>query len=277
MNKFRVIQPSVLLAPYVKQYWLLTMENAVPGSQRLVPMGCVALSFHRGNRTYSSHEKGYLPRSYLYGIAGEYTDLAFSGRIDFICVIFQSTGAKAFFRMPLSELNNSYIPLDALSDRDLNELEQKLLDTTDDSECIHLIEQFLFRRICQYDEYNSRRVDAVINSINSGETDIGQLAGTACLGYKQFKRIFTESIGINPKNYLQIVRFQKLHHLFQQHVGMSVAQLAYECGYYDKSHLIKELKSFSGFMPTELLNACEPVYSDYHSLFRSAFIDLHPA
>lgn len=41
MNKFKVIQPSVLLAPYVKQYWFLRMEDVVRSSQRLVPLGGV--------------------------------------------------------------------------------------------------------------------------------------------------------------------------------------------------------------------------------------------
>ncbi len=274
MDRFQVIQPSVLLAPYVKQYWFVTMENVVQSSQRLVPFGCTVLSFHRGNRTYSSLKGDYLPLSHLYGIATEYTDLVFSGYIDFICIIFQPTEAGSFFRMPLGELNNSYVPVDVLSDPELRELEQRLNDMPDDTMCVGLIEPFLLRRIYQLDAYNNKRIAAVMDSIRNGETDVDRLAETACLSYKQFKRIFMERIGTNPKNLLQIVRFQKLHRLLQQHVDMTVVQLAYECGYYDKSHLIKEVKDFSGFTPAELLEACDPIYSDYHALFRSAFIDL---
>jgi hypothetical protein len=77
MNKFKVIQPSASLTPYVKQYWFLAMENVTLCSQRLVPLGCTALCFHRGNRIYSSSNGDYLPQSYLYGIATDYTNLAF--------------------------------------------------------------------------------------------------------------------------------------------------------------------------------------------------------
>lgn len=244
------------------------------GSQRLVPLGCAALSFYRSYRTYSLLENDYLPQSFLYGIATDYTDLAFSGHIDFICIIFQPLGAKAFLKMPLSELNNNYAPLDALSDPDLSELEQRLNETTDNPTCVWLIEQFLMRRIYQLDEYNNKRIHAALNAIHKGETNVDRLAETTCLGYKQFKRIFTENIGTNPKGFLQIVRFQKLHHLLQLHTDMTLSELAYECGYYDKSHLIKELKEFSGFTPAELRNACDSTYSAYHALFRSAFIDL---
>lgn len=274
MDRFQVISPSVLLAPYVRQYWFLRMEDVAQSAQRLVPLGCVALSFHRGNRTYSSHEAGYLPLSHLHGITTEYTDLAFSGHIDFITVIFQPAGAKAFFRIPPGELTNSYVPLDALNDPELLALEQRLNDTADESACVRLIEQFLFRRLHNPVNPGDKRIDAVMQAIQGGQTAVDRLADTACLGYKQFKRIFSNHIGANPKAYLQITRFRKLHHLLRQHTDMTVSQLACECGYYDKSHLIKEVKDCSGFTPAELHNTCDPAYSDYHALFRSTFVDL---
>lgn len=274
MDSFQVISPSALLAPYIRQYWFLRMENVAQSAQRLVPLGCVALSFHRGNRTYSSQERGYLPLSHLHGITTEYTDLVFSGHVDFITVIFQPAGAKAFFPILPDELNNSYLSLDSLGDPELVELEHRLNDTAGESTCVRLIEQFLLRRLYQSGNKDDKRVNAVIQAIRSGETDVNRLADTACLGYKQFKRVFTGHIGANPKAYLQIARFRKLHHLLRLHTGMTVVQLAGECGYYDKSHLIKEVKDCSGFTPSELHSTCDPAYSDYHALFRSAFVDL---
>lgn len=274
MNTFQVIQPSVLLAPYVRQYWFLSMENPVSSFQRLVPFGCTALSFYRGCRAFSLFEDDYLPVAHLHGIATNYTDIELSGTIDFICVVFQPAGAKAVFRMPLHELNNGYASPDALNDRELGELAQRLNETADNLQCTGLIEQFLFRRIYQLDRYEDRRINTAVASMYGGERNVGRLAGTACLSYKQFKRVFAESVGANPKEFLQIVRFQQLHRMLQLRVEASVSQLAHECGYYDKSHLIRELKSFSGFTPTGLSDACDPVYSGYHALFRSAFVDL---
>lgn len=274
MNKFQVIQPSAQLAPYVKQYWFLTLDNIAPSCQRLVPLGCAALCIHRGNRTYSSNKKDYLPQSYFYGIVTSHTDLTFSGYIDFICIIFQPTGTNALFKVPLDELKDSYVSLDELSDTKLLSLKQQLSATTDNSACTKLIEQYLLHRIYQINTYEDKRMHTVINAICKGENNMNRLAETACLSYKQFKRIFWENVGTNPKDYLRIMRFQKLHHLLQIHADMTLEQLASECDYYDKSHLIKEVKDFSGFTPTELIETCESIYSDYHSLFRSAFIDL---
>jgi len=276
MDKFQIIQPSALLAPYVKQYWFLTRESSVKSSQRLVPFGCTALTFHRGNLTYSSLDQAYLPQTHLYGVTKTHTDLVFSGYINFLCIIFQPAGARLFFTFPLNELNSSYLPVDLLNDPELNKLEQQVYETQDNLQCVNFIEQFLLRRMYRFNPYNDERINTAINTIYKGEANVDNLASTVCLGYKQFKRVFTEHIGINPKDFLQIVRFQRLHHLLQKHTPMPVSELAYECGYYDKSHLIKELKQLSGFTPTELTKACDSVYSTYHALFRSAFINLLP-
>ncbi len=274
MNKFKAIQPSAPLAPYVKQYWFVTIEDVTLTSQRLVPFGCTALSFHKGDRTYSSLENDYLPQSHLHGITTNYTNLSFSGFIDFICIIFQPAGAKAFLKMPLNEFNATPIPLDILGDSELSELARQLNETANDSACTQLIEHFLYQRISQLNKYNNIRMNAAIDMIYKGPTNVNHLAETVCLSYKQFKRIFLESIGLNPKDFSQIIRFQKVHHLLQLHTDMTLDKLADECGYYDKSHLIKEMKEFSGFTPAELLEACDPTYSAYHGLFRSAFINL---
>ncbi|MCD7971070.1 MAG: helix-turn-helix domain-containing protein [Candidatus Azobacteroides sp.] len=274
MNKFQVIQPSALLAPYVKQYWFVKMEELALSKQRLVPLGCPVVSFHRGEQTYSSLHGNYLPSSHLYGITTEYTDLVFSGYVDFICIVFHPVAGNRFFSVPLMELSNRYASLSSLNDSGWQELEKRLYEETDESRCVDLIEKFLMKRIRKNDEYEWKRIHAVITSIEQGEVSIDRLAWTACLGYKQFKRVFIENTGINPKSFLRITRFQKLHHFIQQHRDMTTDQLAYECDYYDKSHLIKELKCFSGLSPAALNNACDPIYSGYHALFRAAFVDL---
>ena len=53
MEKIQVIQPTKLLAPYIKQYWLLRIDDVKQGFQRSIPAGCVALVFHKGNKIIS--------------------------------------------------------------------------------------------------------------------------------------------------------------------------------------------------------------------------------
>lgn len=271
MDRFQIIQPSVLLAPYVKQYWFLTMENVRLGIQRLIPFGSISLTFQRSQQDNSLINEA-LPVSCLSGQSTNFINLVYSGTINFISIVFQPTGAMAFFKMPMNELNNQNIPVEALSDTQIIELEEQLIGTPDNNLCVQLIEKFLLKRIYQINEIRYKRLSAVIESINHGQYDIPQLAQTVCLGYKQFKRFFNECTGTNPKDFIRINRFQKAACELQVQSQITLEQLADKYGYYDISHLIKEFKGFSGYTPGEFLSVCSP-YSDYHALFRSAFLD----
>ncbi len=264
MEDFQVIQPSPLLAPYVKHYWFMTTASPVEASERIIPTGMMSLMFHRGERLFSSSDKDWQPRAFLGGQGTNYTDLTYTGAVNMICVVFRPAGAKAFFHIPLIELNNLNVSVHNLGDTQLSDLEKRLADTPDLNACILLIEQFLFQHLRQLATHNLKRIDAAIRSIYSGQQNVEMLAQTACLGYKQFKRVFAEYVGANPKEYLRVVRFQKSLHILQQRPGIPLTQLAYECGYYDQTHFIKEFKQFCGYTPTEYLAICAP-YSDLFS------------
>lgn len=91
---------------------------------------------------------------------------------------------------------------------------------------------------------------------------VTELASITCLSKKQFERLFNELVGANPKEYARVVRFQKSLKLLQHcSEDTNQAQLAYQCGYADQSHFIREFKQFSGYTPLSLLNVCKP-YSD---------------
>jgi len=274
MDKFQIIQPSALLAPFVKQYWFLQVDSVAQGSQRAIPCGSMGLVFNRGDRIYSSLEKGFQLRSHLFGQSATFVDMHFR-KLDLIMVVFQPIGAKAFFSMPMNELNGQSIALDALSDPHIMELEGRLMDSADNQTCVHLIEEFLLKRLYQFEEYNYKRLTSAIKAINHGEMNVSSLAHKACLSQKQFNRIFTDYIGVTPKEFLQITRFTKTSHTLQSQPKISLDELAYKCDYYDRSHLIKDFRAFSGYTPTEFLANCDP-YSDYKSLFQSFFIDTKP-
>ncbi|MDR2906448.1 MAG: helix-turn-helix domain-containing protein [Bacteroidales bacterium] len=264
METFQIIQPSAGLSPYVKHYWFLTAGGRLQASERVIPTGLMSLMFHRGERIFSQTHQQLQPPAFLCGQGTGYTDLQYSGTIDLACIVFQPAGAKAFFNLPLIELNEQNVAVDDLEDPQLLEFRNRLFDTSDIPTCVRFIEQFLFKRFCAPKAYNLLRINAALQAIYAGQQNVDTLAQTACLGYKQFKRVFAEYVGANPKDYLRVVRFQKALHVLQTQPTTSLIQLAYECGYYDQPHLIKDFKTFSGYTPAEYLGVCAP-YSDHFS------------
>lgn len=270
MERFLSISPSQLLAPYIKEYWFLSADSAYQGKQRAIPSGYTGLIFNRGGNIYSE-EYGLHPESYLFGQSVRPVDLRFDN-LNLVIVIFQAIGIKALLNMSGYELKGQNVGFDLLSPR-FKELENRLFDTHDEQKVVYLIERFLLNSFRKSEDYNYKRFSPVIQSIEMGENNISKLADRACLGYKQFKRLFSEYTGLNPKEFIQINRFSKTLRSLQTNPSSNLNETACKCGYYDKSHLIREIKSLSGYTPNEFLLNADP-YSDYRSLFQSFFVDI---
>ncbi|MBB4034687.1 AraC-like DNA-binding protein [Dysgonomonas hofstadii] len=262
MDSFDFILPSPILAPFVKHYWALRIDTPYV-SERVTPIGCVQLVFHRKDKMYSHTGKEEQPLAFIGGQCNEFADIQSTGKVDMLVVLFQPHGAKAFFNMPINEFNNRNISIDSLNDRPLVQLADQIQNTSDNKIAIAQIENFLVSRLRNFDNYNYKRMTEVLKSINNThQAGIKQLANKACLSHKQFSRIFTEYIGTTPKEFTRIIRFQRALYTLQNNPATDQAGLAFDCGFYDQPHLIKEFKTFSGYTPNEYMTICAP-YSDY--------------
>jgi len=65
--------------------------------------------------------------------------------------------------------------------------------------------------------------------------------------------LFAAQVGVAPKIFSRIGRFQRALTLAKQDESLDWPQLALDCGYFDQPHLIREFVSLSGLSPRELL------------------------
>lgn len=263
MERFKIIQPSAVLAPYIKHYWLLESDDTL-NSQRVIPTGNIELLFHRGSPMKCNNQ--IISTTSLSGQSLSFADLIPTGVVNMIAVVFHPFGAKAFFDMPVYELSDLIVSGDDLNIASLKELENEILNTIDDNSCIQLIESFLISRLNPFKEYNYKRMVTAVSTINlcNNELSVSHLAETICLSKKQFQRIFNEYVGATPKEFMRIIRFHKALYTLQNNPTMSFTALAYQCGYYDQAHMTNEFKLFSGYTPSQYLAICAP-HSDYFS------------
>lgn len=265
MQSFKIIKPSSILAPYVRHYWILQDEAVVPVTERTLPVGCVQLVFHRGKQLLLPKEGRLQPQTFICGQSAGFSDVLSTGEIEMITVVFQPYASKVFLQTPAHLFYGKQVATDEMGDKELEDLSKRIMDTPGYEQCIRLIEQFFLKRLRDFSEYNLNRMPAVFAEIHEEpHASVVQLAETACLSTKQFGRIFTDYVGATPKEFIRIVRMQRALSLLQQNVTASFAQVAYECGFFDQSHMIKEFKLFSGYTPAEYLSICAP-YSDYFS------------
>lgn len=264
MEQVAFFRPSSLLAPYVKHYWILRTDGQ-SGPQRIIPSGHIQMVFYRGARVWLP-SGGLCCQGVICGHKTDFSDLVLSGPLELAAVVFQPCGVRAFFDRPMNEFSGAVVPLDAAGDKGLAELEKRMMDAVRVEDQIALLEEFLSNRLRFPDTHLYNRLQAAVQEINrnSGELRVSQLAAGACLGEKQFRRIFADTIGTTSKDFIRTVRFQRALSILGNEPGMTFTRLAYRCGYYDQAHLTAEFKEFSGYSPRQYLAACQP-YSDYFS------------
>ena len=88
----------------------------------------------------------------------------------------------------------------------------------------------------------------------AGLISVSGLARRVNLSSRQLERRFLDSVGMTPKRFCRIRRFQRVLQAMEE-PGANWADAAVQCGYYDQAHLIRDFRRFSGLTPACLLGA----------------------
>lgn len=251
---FQSALPAVILRPYIKRYW--AVENLLDTTevhiQRVIATGLPELTFYSGERPVAD-KRCLDENTVVSGQQNDYYDLRITGGLSVFSVTFQANGLSHFLKIPINELHNRTIGVSALDKSFFGDLEIQLATASCFQTRMGIVENYFVRLLVRRSEHvNDRRLAHSIALIKSsrGHAGIDRLADEACLSRKQYERIFLSHIGITPGQFLRIIRFQHAIHLHQGNLDLT--GLAYEAGYYDQSHFIKEIKAFSGQLPKHL-------------------------
>jgi AraC-like DNA-binding protein len=177
-----------------------------------------------------------------------------------IKVGFQPGGLYRFLGIPMNELlsNASFDSIDLLGN-EIKEVNDKLKYAVHFTDMKAIIENFLLKRTGNLKQ--NLPIDQVLPLLikERGLMKIDQLASHACLSVRQFERVFQQRIGLPPKHFSRMVRFSQAWIIKEQTPCTSWTKIAYECGYFDQMHLIRDFQEFAGVNPSiiesELLNS----------------------
>lgn len=175
-----------------------------------------------------------------------------SENIGSVLVYFREMGASPFFRQPIHELFRESVSLDNFWLRsELLVLQEQLYESKTDLQRIGHAEKFLLARLnpSQPDKLVAEAI-ALIQQAN-GNIRITELAEKLNISQSPLEKRFRQSVGATAKKFASIVRMK--HVLNNLNSNASVTQVAYDAGFYDQAHFIREFKSFTGETPTSFL------------------------
>lgn len=234
--------------------------DAIPGGNfvyRSMADGCAELLFHYKGHFDEVQKNGTCKKSFQSGIHGQ-TKLIrrFTINQDFgiFGVYLYPYAIPALFNISASDVSDELPDLHSFLGTEGKELEEKIMSSRTNNERLRLLSSFLFSKLAKKKVAYPRLHSCVKTILQlNGKVNIEKIASDACLSTRQFERRFKELAGFSPKLYSRITRFQAIFNsLNSDHVNLS--QIAYQFGYYDQSHFVKDFREFSGYNPSEFLS-----------------------
>ena len=251
---YQVYAPSPELQPFIKCFWSLEDEaKEEPVKQRVLPDGCMEMIFHYGDLYRQYFEDGssiIQPRSFVFGQITKYIEITATGISGIISARFLPDGISPFITMPVVSLENKAVPITEVFPEEGENLEEHIINANDNLERIKLIETFLLSKLTEptiIDIITKSCVDVIFQS--RGQIGVVELAGKMNINRRNMERKFTAMIGISPKQLARVARLQATLKMLGQKKIASLTEIAYENGYFDQAHFIKDFKEFTGISP----------------------------
>jgi AraC-like DNA-binding protein len=186
--------------------------------------------------------------SYLTGIYTEPYNFKAKGVQDEICIDFTPAGYQLFFPFPAKTyLLQEDVLTEAFGKNAIGYF-YCVFENYNFAKRGSLIEQFLLGQIKSNPKY--KLSEAILSCHVQGAT-VHSLSRKLKCSERTLHRLFTQQLDISPKEYIKVARFRKALHLLASK-KYSQAATAYELGYSDQSHFIKEIKYFTGGTPRQM-------------------------
>jgi AraC-like DNA-binding protein len=250
---YRTFIPDHRLTSFIKCFWSLEAPaEANAERQRIVPDGCMEMIFHYGDLYSQFFKDGSTitqPRSFIFGQITSPLEIAPLGISGIVAARFFPDGFIPFNSMALYKMENRAVPLNELYGDEGIALESSVLAASDNEARIKLIENFLLQKLSVINVGDLAKKSVEILLASKGHSSIASLADQLQTNKRQLERRFSSVIGLSPKQLSKIIRLQAALKRMEQKQFTSLTELAYENGYFDQAHFIKDFKEFTGISP----------------------------
>lgn len=251
--KYQEIKPGPAASRFIKCYWVLEDDSPMAMAQTIVPDGRSEVIINLGQPFQQATEGNWLsqPEIFFVGqITGPFV-IRPQNPARTIGIRFHPHGAIQLLRVPMFEMTDSAVSIDDVSQSLHRQLDQ-LRDMTSLCKQLAALERIILAEMTQSDE--DRLISVAVGQFERayGLIGIRQLADWLGLSSRQLERRFKNEVGISPKLFSRMQRFQRVFQTMEN-PGASWVDAAVSCGYYDQAHLIRDFREFSGTTPAALL------------------------
>jgi AraC-like DNA-binding protein len=252
--------PGSPLHEFIDRFWYCSDTPSHP-RERILPSGTVEMVINLTDdeiRIYDPSQPN-LPRRYPGAVvSGPYSNFFLIDPLvhaSIIGVHFRPGRAVPVLGVPACELADAHVGLESLWGRAAAELRERLCTVAAPAQRFAVLEEVLRGRLCQSKALHGA-VPVALNAFEQRDAavKVRDLARRIGLSQRRFIQIFTAEVGLTPKLYGRVRRFQRARELVRHAAGPDWAALAVACGFFDQSHLIRDFEEFTGLSPVSYVN-----------------------
>lgn len=265
----KLFLPCKELAPYISS--ISIMESSIPVSLKILPQPNAVMTLKYKGCMYF-HQDGIINESATMNICGPYDNYKqrmLNRDTGFIVVKFREGGATGLFDFPIYEMFAATLSLESIfGAEEIKLIEEQLCLTWPHEEKIKVVEKFLCSRIRHH-----RKDDLILDATRQirnagGQLKIKTLCRDLYISESQFEKRFKKSVGTSAKKFSSLVRIAKVIATDRSH--NNITERAYDAGYFDQAHFIRDFKSYTGLTPHQFFKLRS---ADAYSLMPICLID----
>lgn len=249
-----VHRPRERLAAHVDCIWALERDALPHSRERMVATGSAdivvpllqeSIIRHPDEAGPAMHFRGAI----VQGAHDRYAVRGTGGASSVAGVHFKPGGAAAFFGGALREIRNRAELLEDLWGREVCTMRERLQAATTLQARVLLLEAWLLSRLDAAAGVHAAVTFALDAFALDPNTSIDSVRQSTGLGAARFIRHFEDAVGLTPKRYARVLRFNALLPRLVRQGPRDWADVAAQAGYFDQSHLVHEFKRLAGVTP----------------------------
>jgi AraC-like DNA-binding protein len=195
-------------------------------------------------------------------------DMQLHGNLESFVIMFQPDGLHRLFGIPMHELTDRDVEGHAVFGTVISCLRERLGNACSFEERVRLADEILLSHALRRSATDGISAASQWVLRSRGQVNISELAGHSGLGLRQFERRFIQQIGVRPKLFARIARFEGALERKARFAAKTWVDVAHEFGYYDQMHMIHDFATFTNGTPSEALAQLEAVYVEQIRMVR---------
>jgi AraC-like DNA-binding protein len=246
-------RPHAILQDTVKCFWVHEGTYAADQVHDITPDGCVELIFNFGSPylLLTTSPPRALPPAVIVGFQKKTIPLIVTGTVKVVAARLFAWGALALLEDEISALTGAVTALGASWNTLAQRLEHHVTQGRYDEASTTLQEYLMEKALLRCFDLKLVQTAAKMLYHTRGQCRIEELADCCHASVRQLERQFQRAVGVSPKFFARTLRFEQAQRVLMFNPQADLTQLAYQCGYFDQAHFIKEFRAFTGKTPSE--------------------------